>query len=80
MALNAMRLNEKGIECPSTLGEYKAVCKAIANIADIKHSKAMKFLEDKIAVSSEGENTVVLAEDSQMRRLLAPLLLEEVDG
>lgn len=61
---------ENGVECPSTLGEYLLMCKAIQ-----PNSKATAFLKAKIA--AQGEDAEVVASDSQMHAVLMPMLLEE---
>jgi hypothetical protein len=66
-----MRTDEQGQPCPSTLGEYRDMCNAIA-----PGSKAVKFLDDKIKESPNGRDEEVIAHDSQMRYLLMPMLME----
>lgn len=69
-----------GKPCPATLGEYKAFCEEVSSLFGIKSSKAVKFLEDQIASSTDGLHTVVLKQDSQMRKKLYPLIFQELDG
>lgn len=64
-----MRRDESGSECPATLGEYRALCAALAPT-----SAAVAFLDAEIAKTSADEE--VIAPDSQMRALLMPLLLK----
>lgn len=66
-----MRKDEAGNECPSTLGEYRKMCAAFGG----NDCKAVKFLDEKIADSPNGEDEEVLAADSQMRALLMPMLV-----
>ena len=63
-----MRKDESGNDCPSTLGEYRALCAAFGG----EECRAVKFLDEKIAKSHEDE--AVIAPDSQMRMLLMPML------
>ncbi len=65
-----MRQDESGAECPETLGEYLQLCKAIGG----PDCRAVEFLEEKIAASNPEEP--VIHEDSQMRYLLMPLLIQ----
>ncbi len=64
-----MRLDENGNQCPATLGEYRDLCAAIGG----EECKAVKFLDEKIA--DQGRDAIVIADDSQMRYLLMPMLL-----
>lgn len=65
-----MRRDEDGNQCPATLGEYRDLCVAIR-----PKSKAVAFLDAKIAESPDGKDEIVIAADSQMRALLMPMLL-----
>lgn len=67
-----MRKDERGNECPSTLGEYRKVCSTIGG----ETCEAVRFLDEKIAESPNGENEEVVAQDSQMRALLMPMLVQ----
>jgi hypothetical protein len=65
-----MRKDEEGNTCPSTLFEYRDMCKAIN-----PNCKAVKLLEQKIKENG-GKDDEVVASDSQMRMLLMPHLLD----
>lgn len=67
-----MRKDDKDNLVPTTLGEYLGFCKRIA-----PNSKAVRFLEEKIANARNGADEIVEAEDVQMRSLLIPMLKEE---
>lgn len=69
-----MRCDENGDPCPETLGEYRELCVALG----VPNNEATAFLDYKIAISPKGEDEVVLAQDSQMRFLLFPMLLKTV--
>lgn len=64
-----MRRDEAGNPCPSTLGEYRRLCYALA-----PNSRAVEFLDEHIAQSGPDEE--VMQPDSQMRFLLMPLLIK----
>lgn len=64
-----MRLDENGVECPETLGEYRDVCVAFGR----EDCRAVQFLDEKIA--EQGREMRVLAPDSQMRMALMPMLV-----
>ena len=66
-----MRTDECGNQVPSTLGEYLDLVRAIA-----PDSRAVEFLEEKVAASPAGRNDEVLAPDSQMRILLYPMMVQ----
>jgi len=66
-----MRTDENGNACPATLGEYRDYCAAIGG----KNCKAVKFLEERIA--RDGRDEPVIVEDSQMRFVLMPMLLQK---
>lgn len=66
-----MRTDENGNECPATLGEYRKMCAAIGGDT----CRAVKFLDEKISSTPNGENEEVVAADSQMRALLMPMLI-----
>jgi hypothetical protein len=66
-----MRKDEKGNECPATLGEYRDMLFALAG-SDEKN-KAVVFLDEKI--DEQGRDEEVLAADSQMRVVLINLLI-----
>jgi hypothetical protein len=68
-----VRLDEEGHTCPSTLGEYLQLCRAIGG----EECPAVAWLKQKIEASPNGEDEVVLASDSQMRMLLMPMLVAE---
>lgn len=55
----------------ATLGNYRLLATAVFG-AD---SKAVKFLDDKIAESPNGEKEEVLADESQMVHALAQMAL-----
>jgi hypothetical protein len=65
-----MRTDENGAECPETLGEYRDYCAVFGG----EYCKAVDFLDEKIAASTNGRDTKVLAADSQMRGLLFPMM------
>lgn len=65
-----MRKDEEGNECPETLGEYHAICKALS-----PGSVAVAFLEKKI--EEQGADMMVFLPDAQVRGALMPLLLEK---
>jgi len=65
-----MRRDEKGNECPETLGEYLDFCQAIGG----PDCEAVRFLNEHIARNKEGRDAKVVAADSQMRALLMPKL------
>lgn len=69
-----MRKDESGNECPATLFEYRKLCAAIGG----EECRAVKLLDDKIRENG-GEDDEVIADDSQMRFLLMPLLLPDDD-
>jgi hypothetical protein len=56
--------------CPSTLGEYRDYCAALGGT----DCRAVQFLDEKIA--EQGREAEVIAPDSQMRRLLMPMLAQ----
>jgi hypothetical protein len=64
-----MRRDEKGGQCPATLGEYRDICVALTG----EHSDAVRFLDARIA--EQGRDMLVLAPDSQMREILMPTAL-----
>jgi hypothetical protein len=66
-----MRQDEAGHPCPATLGEYRDICASLA-----PNSRAVQFLDGKIAESPNGRDEIVVADDSQMRALLMPMLIE----
>lgn len=66
-----MRKDEQDNDCPATLGEYLDFCAAL-----MPGSKAVAFLQKKIDESPGGRDEIVIADDSQMRVLLYPMLLE----
>lgn len=63
-----MRKDENGKPCPGTLGEYRDMCSAIGG----DKCKAVIFLDEKI--KKDGRDEIVLADDSQMRMILMPML------
>jgi hypothetical protein len=67
-----MRTDEQGEQCPETLGEYRDLCVALS----WEGSKAVAFLDEKIAESPNGRDEKVIPPDFQMRFLLFPMLLE----
>lgn len=71
--MSAMRKDEGGNTCPSTLGEYRDMCFAITG-----ESRATELLDSYIATSGRDEK--VIQDDSQMRYLLMPLLLDPPVG
>lgn len=72
-----MRKDEQGNECPATLGEYLDICLRVMG-PDNADNAAVAFLNTKIAESAGGRDELVLADDSQMRALLMPMLLMPV--
>ncbi len=58
-----------------TLGKYRDLCAFIGG----EDCRAVQFLDDKIAHDRDGRDAEVLADDSQMWLLLAPMLIEKVD-
>lgn len=66
-----MRQDEQGNPCPGTLGEYYDLCLAIGGV----NCPAVKLLQEKI--DRYGRDEEVVAEDSQMRALLMPLLVSD---
>lgn len=71
-----MRKDEQGNECPATLGEYLDACLRVMG----PDNAAVVFLNTKIAESAGGRDELVLADDSQMRALLMPMLLMPVQA
>lgn len=67
-----MRKDENVEPCPATLGEYRELCASIGG----SDTEAVAFLDKKIAESPNGKDEEVIAEDSQMRFLLMPMLLK----
>jgi hypothetical protein len=65
-----MRKDEEGKEVPSTLFEYRDLCKAIGG----PDCAAVKFRETKIA-DNGGKDDEIIVPDSQMRILLMPMLV-----
>lgn len=63
-----MRLNENNQQCPSTLGEYYELTKALFG-EDIG-KQALDFLQFKIDSCPNGRAEKVLADDRQMRGLI----------
>jgi hypothetical protein len=57
----------------STLGSYRKLAAAFFG----EDSKAVAFLDEKIAESPEGENEEVIAEESQMLFLLTSMFTRE---
>jgi hypothetical protein len=55
----------------ATLGNYRKMAAAVFG----KESKAVKFLDDKIAESPNGENEEVIADEGQMVYLLGNMAL-----
>jgi hypothetical protein len=64
-----------GETVPETLGEYRDICKAIGG----EKCRAVKYLDEKIAASEKagdgGRDEKVIADDSQVRMLLMPMLV-----
>lgn len=73
-----MRIDsETGQVVPATLGEYRQICAALGG----EDCAAVELLDAKIAAQGEqGANAEVLPDDSQMRALLMPLLMEKAGG
>lgn len=67
-----MRKDEKGNECPETLGEYRDMCAAFGG----EDCRAVKMLDEKIATSSKGVDEKVVIPDLQMRMILMPMLVD----
>ena len=59
-------MNMLSVGLPSTLGSYLILCKAIFG----ENSTQTKFIQSKIAESSDGENEEVIAHETQMVYLL----------
>ena len=55
---------------PSTLGTYKGIAKIFG-------SRPLKFIQDKIDSSPDGEAEEVIADEGQMLLLLASLMEED---
>ncbi len=70
-----MRKDEEGNVCPETLGEYLDICIALRG----EKTEAVAFLKKKIANSKEGRDEVVMVPDSQMRALLYPLMMRQLE-
>lgn len=68
-----MRTDENGNECPATLGEYRDLCAEFGG----EECRAVRWLDDKIAVATRGRDEPVLAADTQMRCVLMPMLFGE---
>jgi hypothetical protein len=66
-----MRKDEKGDDCPATLGEYRDLCAAFGG----ETCDAVRLLDVHIAKAPQGRAAVVIVPDSQMRALLMPLLV-----
>jgi hypothetical protein len=67
-----MRTDETGGECPATLGEYRDLCHALGQTGNA----AVAFLDAKIGPpGNQGRDMRVIAEDSQMRFILMPLII-----
>jgi hypothetical protein len=66
-----VRKDENGESCPSTLGEYRDLCWALA-----RECRAVELLDHHILKNEDGRDAVVIAHDSQMRFLLMPALAE----
>lgn len=66
-----MRKDERGNECPATLGEYR---EAVVSLAGDSNA-AVAFLDRKI--EEQGADMEVVAPDSQMRYLLLPLMMRK---
>jgi hypothetical protein len=66
-----VRKDEEGNPCPSTLGEYRDMCRALGG----EDSKAVEFLDKQIA--KQGRDEEVVAADLQMRMLLVPMIMEK---
>ena len=59
-----MRLDEKGNECPETLGEYYKICLALFG----EESQATIFIKKKM--EEQGEDMKIVVSDVSMRQLL----------
>jgi len=70
-----MRTDENGSPCPETLGEYRDLIAALLG----EHNRAIQFLDQKISESPDGKDEVVVAPDSQMRLLLAPMMVQPAE-
>lgn len=69
-----MRTDEKGNECPGTLGEYRDMCAALGG----EGCAAVVYLDGKIRENvPAGRDERVIAPDSQMRALLMPMLIRD---
>lgn len=69
-----MRQDEGGNTVPSTLGEYRDLCAAIS-----PRSRAVQFLDRKIATSPHGRDESVVTPDLQVRMLLMPMLAMDLE-
>lgn len=72
-----MRTDENGDPCPETLGEYRDMCESIGAMMGCANNRAVQFLDKKIAES--GKDDVVIQDDSQMRLLLMPMLMQPAE-
>jgi hypothetical protein len=66
-----VRLDEAGKPCPATLGEYRDLVFAL--VRD-ESNPAVMWLDTRI--NQDGRDAQALADDSQMRQLLFPLMAE----
>ena len=63
---------------PSTLGTYRNIAKCFVGMDESR--KVIKFFDDKIANSPNGENEIVLADETQMLQLINQLVKEDSKG
>ncbi len=66
-----MRTDERGDECPATLGEYRDLCAAIGT----EHCDAVELLDGYIALAPRGRDEEVIVPDKSMRVVLMPRLI-----
>lgn len=73
-----MKRDEKGNECPGTLGEYRKICATLSPFGT--NCKAVSILDEMILNQSDGEASEVLTSDLNMREvLLSNCLVEHKD-
>jgi hypothetical protein len=68
-----MRIDEEGLPCPETLGEYLDVCVAISGA----YTEAVEYLESEIKKAPWGREQKVKASDFQMKAILYPLMFRK---
>lgn len=68
-----MRTDEQGNPCPATLGEYRDLCAVLG----VENNAAVALLDKMIAKSPQGRDEELIVDDSQMRAVLMPMLLQK---